>query len=124
MLGLGGFVALRIWLKRRWLAAAAALVLYAGVVMNGMFPPGSPAVDLVFGLIITAAFVGVLGWAGLLTAIATLSTHFILLRAPLTTDVSSWRAPTGFVFLAAVLLLGLGGCYIAMHPGRRAEQRI
>jgi serine/threonine-protein kinase len=124
MLGLGGFVALRIWLKHKWLAAAAALVCYAGVVMNGMFSPGAPAVDLVFGLIITGAFVGVLGWAGLLTAIATLATHFILMRAPLTTDISSWRAPTGYVFLGAVLLLGLGGCYIATRPPRDTYGRI
>ena len=124
MLGIGGYVALRIWLKHRLLAAAAALVCYVGVVMNGMFSPGAPAVDLVFGLIITGAFVGVLGWAGLLTAIAALATHFILLRAPMTTDVSSWRAQTGFVFLAAVLLLGLGGCYIATRPARDGHRRV
>jgi serine/threonine-protein kinase len=118
MLGLGGFVVLRIWLKNRWAAAATAVVLSAGVVMNGMFSPGSPAVDLVFGLIITGAFVGVLGWAGLLTAIATLATHFILLRAPLTADLSSWRAPTMYIFLGSVLLLGLGGCYVAAVPAR------
>ena len=124
MLGLGGFVALRIWLKHRVLAAAIAVVLYVGVVMNGMFSPGSPAVDLVFGLLITTAFVGVLGWAGLLTAIATLATHFILLRAPLTADLSSWRAPTSVVFLGVILLIGLAGCYIAAHPFRDAHARI
>jgi hypothetical protein len=124
MLGLGGFVALRIWLKRRLLAAAIAVVLYTGVVMNGMFSPGSPAADLAFGVVITSAFVGVLGWAGLLTAISTLATHFILLRAPLTTDLSSWRAPTTYVFVGAVLLLGLGGCYIATRPPRGAHARI
>ena len=42
MLGLGGFVALRTWLKNRWLAAAVAVVCYAGVVMNGMFTPARP----------------------------------------------------------------------------------
>jgi len=81
--------------------------------MNGMFSPGSPMVDLALGVTITAAFVGVLGWGGLLTAIAALATHFILLRAPLTTDFSSWRAAPGLVYLGAVLLLGLGGCYVA-----------
>jgi serine/threonine-protein kinase len=117
MLGLGGFVALRIWLKRRWAAALAAVVLYAGVVMNGMFSPGAPLLDLILGVTITAAFVAVIGWAGLLTAIAALATHFLLLHAPLTTDFSSWRAPSGLVFVAGVLLMGLGGCYIAARPG-------
>jgi len=124
MLGLGGFVALRIWLKNRWLAAGAAVVLYVGVVLNGMFSPGSPAADLAFGLVITGAFVGILGWGGLLTAVATLATHFILLRAPLTTDASSWRAPAASVFLGAVLLLGLAGCYIAARPGRPGDRRM
>ena len=123
MLGLGGFVVLRIWLKNRLFAAAIAVLLYVGVVVNGMFSPGSPAADLVFGVIITGAFVGVLGWAGLLTAIATLATHFILMRAPLTAEFSSWRAPTAFVFLGAVLLLGLAGCYIAARPPRDALAR-
>jgi hypothetical protein len=77
----------------------------------------------VFGLIITGAFVGVLGWAGLLTAIATLATHFILMRAPLTADLSSWRAPTAFVFVGVVLLFGLGGCYIAARPSRDLRAR-
>jgi tRNA A-37 threonylcarbamoyl transferase component Bud32 len=124
MLGLGGYVALRIWLKNRWLAAGAAVVCYAGVVINGMFSPGSPVADLVIGVIITAAFVGVLGWAGLLTAIAALATHFILLRAPLTTDFSSWRAPASFVYLGAVLLLGLAGCYLSSRLAYSAERRL
>jgi hypothetical protein len=116
MLGLGGLVALRTWLKNRWLAAAVAVVCYAGVVMNGMFTPGAPAVDLAIGVLITAGFVGVLGWAGLLTAIAALATHFILLRSPMTTEFSSWRAASGLVFLGSVLLIGLGSCYLATRP--------
>ena len=124
MLGLGGLVALRIWVKNRLAAAALAVILYVGVVMNGMFSPGSPAADLAIGLIITTTFVGVLGWAGLLTAIATLATHFMLMRAPLTADVSSWRAPTGYAFLGAVLLMGLAGCYLAARPARDAHTRI
>jgi serine/threonine-protein kinase len=116
MLGLGGLVALRIWLKNRWLAAAVAVVAYAGVVMNGMFSPGAPAVDLAIGVLITAGFVAVLGWAGLLTAIAALATHFILLRSPMTTDLASWRAGSGLVFLGSVLVIGLGSCYLATRP--------
>lgn len=123
MLALGGYVALRIWLKNRWGAAGAAIVLYAGAVINGMFSPGSPAADLAVGVVITAMFVGVIGWAGLLTAIATLVTHFILLRAPLTTDISSWRAPASFVSIGAVLLLGLAGCYFAARPAHDTERR-
>ena len=73
---------------------------------------------LAIGAPLTAAFVGVIGWAGLLTAISTLATHFVLLRAPLTADLSSWRAPTTYIFLGVVLALGVGGCYVAANPPR------
>ena len=31
----------------------------------------------------------------------------------MTTDLSLWWAPTGLIYLGAVLALGLGGCYLA-----------
>ena len=57
----------------------------------------------------------------LLTAIAALCTHFILLRAPLTTDLSSWRAPAGVVLIGSVLLIGLAGCYLSARAAHSAE---
>ena len=121
MLGIGGFVAFRIVTKRVWVAALIATAVFAPVVINGMFSPASPIIDLALGLIITATFVAVIGWAGLLATIATLITHFVLLRAPLTTDFSTWWAPTGLIYLSAVLLLGLAGSYLA---ARHAPPRL
>ena len=120
MLGIGGFVALRILLKRRWAAAVAATLCFVWVVLQGMFSPGIPALDFVMGLVITAIFVTVIGWVGLLATVVTLMTHFLLLRAPLTSDLASWRAPSGFVYLGVVLAVGLGGCYLASRPAPRA----
>ena len=119
MLGVAGFVALRIVLKRRWAAAVAATILFVWVVLEGMFSPGMPALDLILGLIITSIFVAVIGWAGLLATIVTVLTHFLLLRTPLTTDLASWRAPAAMVSLAVILALGLGGCYLAARPAAR-----
>jgi Protein kinase domain len=119
MLGIGGFVAFRILTKRRWAAAVIAVAVFAAVVINGMFSPGAPAIDLVLGLLITTGFVVVIGWVGLLATIATLATHFTLLRAPMTTDLSLWWAPTGLVYIGAVLALGLGGCYLAARAAPR-----
>jgi hypothetical protein len=90
---------------------------------DGMFSPGSPAIDLLIGVIITARFVMVIGWAGLLTAIAALATHFVLLHGPLTTDFSSWRGPTGMIFLGTILVMGLGGCYLTARSGARTMVR-
>jgi predicted Ser/Thr protein kinase len=123
MLGIGGFVAFRILTKRRWAAAVIATVMFAAVVINGMFSPGPPWIALVLGVTITIIFVVVIGWVGLLATIAALTTHFILLRAPLTTDFSVWWASTGLLFLVSVLALGLGGCYFAARPGPRATSR-
>jgi serine/threonine-protein kinase len=123
MLGIGGFVAFRILTKRRWAAALIAVVVFSAVVINGMFSPGPPAIDLTLGLLITIGFVAVIGWAGLLATIATLATHFILLRAPMTTDLSLWWAPTGLIYIGFVLALGLGGCYLAAQDAPRAASR-
>jgi predicted Ser/Thr protein kinase len=120
MLGIGGFVAFRILLKRRWAAALAAIVCFAPVVINGMFTPGLPLLDLALGGVIVTLFVVVIGWAGLLATVAALLTHFLLLRAPLTTDLGSWRGPTTIVILLAIVGLGLGGALIGAG---RLQQR-
>jgi hypothetical protein len=49
----------------------------------------------------------------LLSAVAALFTHFVLLRAPITTDVSSWHATIGMWHIGVVLAAGLGACYCA-----------
>jgi hypothetical protein len=113
MLGVVGVVGFGLALRRRWLAALAAIVFFTPVALNGMFPPGTPRLDLAIGGGIIAIFVLVIIRAGLLSAAAALFTHFILLRAPITLDLSSWRAPYGLWYVGVVAGLGLGACYIA-----------
>ena len=107
MLGVVGYTALYIFLKRRILAMVAAIVIFLPVAVNGMFMPGTPLLDLAVGLCIITIFVWVIAYAGLLASVAMLVTHFVLLRAPLTTDLSSWRAAHGLVFVAAIGALGV-----------------
>ena len=54
---------------------------------------------LALGTVIIVIFVFVIVRGGLLAAIVALATHFILLRAPMTTDVSAWWAPIGLWYL-------------------------
>jgi predicted Ser/Thr protein kinase len=103
MIGTAGLVVLRLLLKRSSLAAAVALVGYTPVVLAGMFMPGTPWLDLAVGGAITATFIAVILRLGLLACAAALATHFVLLGAPLTTDVASWR---GGVTIWVVLLVG------------------
>ncbi|MEZ5418250.1 MAG: serine/threonine-protein kinase [Vicinamibacterales bacterium] len=105
MIGTAGIVVLRLGLRRAWLAALAALVFFAPVVLAGMFMPGTPQLDLVAGGLITAIFIGVILRLGLLASAAALATHFILLGAPLTTFVGSWRG--GVTLWFAALFVGV-----------------
>jgi hypothetical protein len=113
MLAVVGIVALLMLLKRRWLAGAIGAVIYTPVVISGMFPPGTPRLDLAVGAgIITILMVVILRF-GLLASVAALVTHFVLLRSPLTTDFTSWRGPVGLWYVGVIAALGLGACYIA-----------
>lgn len=119
MLGVVGIVALLMLLKRRWAAIAAGIVCYTPVVIDGMFPEGTPLLDIVSGALIISVLLGVIVRFGLLAAVAALATHFILLGAPLTTDLGSWRGP------AATLVPGRArrrGLRRVLYSGRRWAQ--
>jgi serine/threonine-protein kinase len=118
LLAVVGVVALLILLKRRWLAGAVATVLYTPVVLAGMFPEGTPRLDLAIGAGIIAILIAVILRYGLLASVAALATHFVLLRAPLTTDFTSWRGPIGLWYLAVVAGAGALASYVAAHGAR------
>ena len=104
------------------------LIIYVWVVIQGMFNPGTPVLDLVTGLVIIGIFTGVILYGGLLATIATLATHFMLLRAPLTLELSSWRAAPGITYVIVIAGVGLGAAYVArtaarVRPAEAALQR-
>ena len=122
MLCVVGITALLIWLKRPWLAGVAAVILFTPVAINGMFPPGTPILDLTLGAGLITVFVYTSVRFGLLATMAALATHFVLLRAPVTLDFASWRASAGFWFVGLIAVLGLGASYIAAYGNQ--ERRI
>ncbi len=113
MLGVVGVVALLIFLKRAWLAWLASIAIFVWVVIQGMFSPGTPLLDLAIGIGIIAIYSAVILRWGLLATIVALFTHFILLRAPLTTDLNSWRATAGLSFTIVLAALGLLGAWLS-----------
>jgi serine/threonine-protein kinase len=121
MLCVVGFVALLIVLKRPWLAAIAAIAIFTPVAIDGMFPSGTPWLDLALGTSLITVFVLTTVRFGLLATMAALTTHFVLLRAPVTTDLSSWRGPLGLWFVGFVAVMGLGACYLARGGSRPAS---
>jgi len=115
MLAVVGVVVLLILLKRTWLAWIAGILVFMWVVIQGMFPPGTPLLDLAIGAGIIAIYIGVILRWGLLATIVTLFTHFLLIRAPLTTDLASWRATPGIAYTATLAGLALFGAWLARH---------
>ena len=115
MLGVAGMVGFVLLLRRRVLAVLAAIVCFTPVVIDGMFPGNTPWLDVAIGVGIIAIFILTIVRAGLLSAIAALYTHFVLLRAPITTDFSSWHATIGIWHIGVVLAVGLGACYYARY---------
>jgi len=113
MLAVAGVVTLLIFLKRKWIAHVAASVIFVWVVIEGMFPAGTPVLDVIIGLGIIGIWTGVILYAGLLSTIAALATHFMLLRAPLTFDLSSWRGTPSVAYLLVVGGAGLAAAYLA-----------
>jgi serine/threonine-protein kinase len=116
-----GYVAFLLLWNRRWAAALTAIAVYTPVALNGMFSSGYLSLQIALGLALIAIFVLTIVRVGVLATAAALATHFVLIRAPLTTDFSSWRSPIGLWFLGTVLLAGLGACYIA-RTGTAAPQ--
>jgi len=113
MLGVAGVVGFVLLLRNRVLAVLAAIVCFTPVVIDGMFPGSTPWLDVAIGACIITIFILTIVRAGLLSAIAALFTHFVLLRAPITTDLSNWHSTIGIWHIGVVLAAGLGACYYA-----------
>jgi Protein kinase domain len=107
MLGMAGYTAVYILLKRRLWAAVVVVILYTPVAVDGLFISETPLLDSAIGLGLIVVFVTVIARVGLLATIALLITHFVLLRAAVTTDLSSWRAVFGLIPLGTIVACGL-----------------
>jgi serine/threonine-protein kinase len=116
MLAVVGIVALLMLLKRWWWAALAGVIIYTPAVISGMFPAGTPRLDVAIGAAIISILIFVIIRFGLLASLAALSTHFILLRATLTTDLSTWRGSLALWYLAFFAIVGFGAAYVARSP--------
>jgi hypothetical protein len=116
MLAVVGVVTLLILTKRKWSAHLLSSAIFVPVVIQGMFPAGTPMLDLAIGLGIILIWTAVILWGGLLSTVAALSVHFVLLRAPITTDFSSWRGGPGVTYLLLVAGAGLLAAYLASRP--------
>ena len=114
-LAVAGVVAILLLVKRKWLAHLVSSLIFVWVVISGMFPPGTPLLDIGIGLGIIAIWTGVILHGGLLATVAALSTHFVLLRVPITTDLSNWRGSLTVTYLLVIGGIGLAAAYWARY---------
>ncbi len=122
MLGTVGLVVFGILLKRRWAAILVAIVVFTPVAVRGMFMPGTPVLDVVIGGLIISVFVGVIATFGLLSATAALGTHFVMLRAPITTDLSAWWATLGMCTVALIVAATAASASFALGRGLKSAK--
>ena len=122
MLAVVGTVALVILLRRAWLAWLAGIVIYVWPFIQDAFAPGTPILDLLIGGGIVAIYVGVILRWGLLPTIVALLSLFMMLRAPLTTDLNSWRATAGLTYTMTLAGLGLLGAWLARQTATEARR--
>lgn len=113
MLGVCGVITILLFVKRKWVAQVGASSVFVWVVISGMFPAGTPVLDVIIGLGIIAIWTGVILHAGLLSTVVALSTHFVLLRAPVTTEFSSWRGTPGVTYLLVLGAAGVAAAWLA-----------
>ncbi len=117
MLGTVGFVVLAMFLRRRWAAMLVAIALFTPVAVNGMFVAGTPLLDLLLGALIIVVFFLVVSRFGLLAATAALTTHFLLVRAPITTNLGVWWAQIGLAMLGLLVAATVTAASFALGKG-------
>jgi serine/threonine-protein kinase len=113
MLAVCGVIAILLVVRYRWAAHIVASAIYVWAVISNMFPAGTPMLDLIIGFGIIGIWTGVILHAGLLATVVALATHFVLLRAPITTEFSTWRGTPGLTYLLVVGGVGLLAAYFA-----------
>jgi hypothetical protein len=94
----------RVLVRNQWLAAAI-VVLFFTVLQTAASP--HPAVVAVVSVLQYASAVVILTRFGVLPMVVVVVITYVLVRGPLTTDVSAWYANTMFAALAIVLAISL-----------------
>jgi serine/threonine-protein kinase len=107
-------VLLRAVLKKHWLAVGAAFVIMAGIsLLQGAEGP----LDWALAALIWTVLIAVTIRRGLLAAVSAFFVANVLMRMPVTADLSAWYAPWGAIALAAVVAVVAYG-FVTSLSGR------
>jgi serine/threonine-protein kinase len=116
MLGVLGLALLRMLLKKQWLVFAAATLIFAPLAARGQFQSGVAWLDLLFGVALVAAILGVIIRFGLFAGIVAFFTHFWTYGAPLTLNSAHQYFQTSLFALGIVIAMAAAGVMLARGP--------
>src|SRR5262249_10288533 len=103
------FFALRVLLRREWLAVAAFVVVFSFNQIN------DPWIATGFDVLRSTLFLAnILRFGGLLPTLTCGFVGYVLARYPLTTDFSSWYSSYTILAVTVVLTLAVYACHIAV----------
>lgn len=121
LLGVLGLAMLRMVLKKQWLVFVVATLIFTPLAARGQFQSGVAWLDLLFGLALVAAILGVIIRFGLFAGIAAFTTHFWTFGMPLTLNASRQDVQTSLFALGLIALAALVGLLLAR--GQSAQRR-
>lgn len=113
LLGVLGLALMRMLLKKQWLVFAVATLIFSPLAARGQFQSGVAWLDLLFGVALVAAILGVIIRFGLFAGIVSFTTHFWTFGMPLTLSASRLYFQTSLFALGLIVLTALVGLILA-----------
>ena len=113
LLGVLGLALMRMLLKKQWLVFVVATLIFSPLAARGQFQSGVAWLDLLFGVALVAAILGVIIRFGLFAGIVAFSTHFWTFGMPLTLSASRLYFQTSLFALGLIVLVAIIGLVLA-----------
>ena len=121
LLGVLGLALLRMVLKKQWLVFVVATVIFAPLAARGQFQSGVVWLDVLFGIALVAAILGVIVRFGLVAGIAAFFTHFWTFGMPITFTTSRQYFQTSLFVLGIVVAMAAAGLVLSRGSAQRRD---
>ncbi len=121
LLGVLGLAMLRMVLKKAWIVFAVAALLFTPLAARGQFQSGVVWLDLLFGLALVAAILGVIIRFGLFAGLCAFFTHFWTFGMPITLNGSRQYFQTSLFALGLIAAMAVVGLMLARGSSQRRD---
>ena len=121
LLGVLGLAMLRMVLKKAWIVFAVAVLLFTPLAARGQFQSGVVWLDLLFGLALVAAILGVIIRFGLVAGLCAFFTHFWTFGMPITLNGSRQYFQTSLFAMGLIAAMAVVGFMLARGSAQRRD---